>query len=180
MHFRVYKGVENLFYFAAAENAGTDFGKPVRLGIQAGRLRVKGDILGINREAAAPRHGIGAVHIIDIIGFKAIENLDTVLFACLPHIRESLRHTMVRHCDGGHAPVCRTLNNGGRVRQSIKGGKARMQMQLHAFDLRVVRPHRLLSFQDAARVHHHIVIIFGIGNITANRQMVANRYGVND
>ena len=50
MHPGINKGVKYLFHFPTCENAGSDLSQPFRLGIDAGRLGIKGDEFGIQRE----------------------------------------------------------------------------------------------------------------------------------
>ena len=115
MNSGINKSVEHLYDFPTCKNAGADLRKPFRPGIEPSRLRVEGDKLGIQRELAPAQNSTGAVHIVNIICFKAIDDLDLMLLSRFPHVREGLRYTVVCHCNCRHTPVGCPLHHSGGI-----------------------------------------------------------------
>ena len=170
---RVDEGVEHLLYLRAGENDGADLGHAVVHCVEAGRLYIESDKLRIERELALADDGAVAVHVVYKIALLAVDDLDAVLLAGLPHIRESLRDAVVGDGDGGHAPIGRARDDRIRIGERVEGRKARVHMQLDAFFLGIVGADITLAFHDIARVEHHIVIIFGIDYLALDDDMVA-------
>ncbi len=154
------EGVEGALDLSAGKDDGADLGHALVLGVEAGGLDVEGDELGVERELRLADDGGVAVHVVDEVGLHAVDNLDAVLFPGLPHIREGLRHPVVGDSDGGHAPVGRALDGGGGVGERVEGGEAGVKVQLHALDLGLVRAHGAPGLHDAARLEHHVVVVF--------------------
>ena len=174
------KSVEYLFDFPTCKNAGSDLRKPFRLSIEPGRLRVEGNKLGIQRELAPAQNSTGAIHIVNIICFKAIDNLDLMLLSRFPHVREGLCYTVICHCNCRHTPVGCLLYHSGGIGQCIKGGKPRVQMKFHALDFSIVPANRFLPPNNALWIEHHIVVIFRKGHVSVNREMITGVYGLYD
>ncbi len=174
------KGVELLFDLTAREQHRADLGHAVVHGVETGRLDVEGDKLTVQRQLGVADDGAVAVHVVEVIGLHAVDDLDAVLFPGLPHIREGLGHAVVGHGDRGHAPVGRALDDGGRIGEGVHGRKTGVQVQLHALFLGLVGADRLLPLHDVARLEHHVVVEFIIGDLTLDDQMVAGGDLVDD
>ena len=97
-----------------------------------------------------------------------------------PHIRKRLRNTMIRYSNSRHAPIGSPLYHSGRIRQGIEVGKPCMQMEFHTLDFSIIPANCFLSSDNTLRIKHHIVIIFGIGHIPVNREMIAGVDSLND
>ena len=174
------EGVEGLEDPVAREADRADLGHAVRLRVEAGGLDVEGDELGVERQGAFADDGAVAVHVVDVVGLHAVDDLDAVLFARLPHVGEGLGHAVIGHGNGGHAPVGGALDGLLGVGQRVEGGKAGVQMQLHALLLRVVGADDALALDDVARVEHHVVVVFGVDDLALHRQVVAGLHRVDD
>ena len=170
---RVDEGVEHLLYLRAGEDDGTDLGHAVVHRVEAGRLYIEGDKLRIERELALADDGAVAVHVVYEIALLAVDDLDAVLLAGLPHIREGLSDAVIGDGDGGHAPIGRARDDRIRIGERVKGRKARVHMQLDTLFLGIVGADIALALHYIARVEHHIVIIFGIDYLALNDDMVA-------
>ena len=119
-HMRVDKGVKLRLDLAAGKEHRADLSHAIRIEVQAGRLNVKGDELRIKRQRALPVHGERAVHVVDEVALLAVDDLHAVFLRRLPHIRERLRHAVIRHGDGRVAPVGRAGHEVGGVGDGVK------------------------------------------------------------
>ena len=180
VHLWVNKGVEFLYHVPAGEYDRADLRHAVVHGVEPRRLYVERHKLRIYREARFADNGAVAVHIVEIIRFKAVNYLHALFFARLPHIRERLRHAVIRHGDGGHAPVRRALDDGGGIGERVHCGKAGVQMQLHALCRRIVGADHLLCAHDIARIHNKVVVILGVYYLALHDQMIALSDGGDD
>ena len=174
------KGVENLEDLVPGKADGADLGHAVGLGVEAGGLDVEGHKLRVQRQARLADDGAVAVHVVDVVGLHAVDDLDAVLLARLPHVREGLGHAVVRDGDGGHAPVGCPLHDGGGVRQRVQGGEAGVHVQLHALFLRVIRAHIALALHDVPRVQDHVVVVLGVDDLALDDQVVAGTDLIDD
>ena len=166
------EGVEHLFYLRAGENDRAYFGHAVVHRVEAGRLYIEGDKLRIERELALADNGAVAVHVVYKIALLAVDDLDAVLLAGLPHIREGLRDAVVGDGDGGHAPIGCTRDDRIRVGERVESRKARVHVQLDTLFLGIVGTDIALALHDVARVEHHIIVVLGIDYLTLNDDMV--------
>ena len=167
---RVDKGVELRLDLAAGKEHRADLRHAVRIEVQAGRLDVKGDELRIKRQRALSVHGERPVHVVDEVTLLAIDDLHAVFFRRLPHIRERLRHTVIRHGDGRMAPIGRTRHEICGVGDGVERRVARMQMQLHTLFRRVVGSDDLLPLHDVARLEHHVLIVLAVVDLALHTQ----------
>ena len=119
-HVRVDERVKLRFDLAAGEEHRADFRHAVCVQMQAGRLNVKGDELRIERQVALPVHGERAVHVVDKVALLAVDDLHAVFLRRLPHIRERLRHTVIRHGNGRMPPVSRAGHEVGGVGDGVE------------------------------------------------------------
>ena len=174
------EGVELRLYLAAGEDDRTDLGHAVVHCVESRRLDIEGDKLRVERELALADDGVVAVHIVDKVGFHAVDDLDAVLFTGLPHIRKRLRDAVIRHGDGGHAPVRGALYDLCGVGQRVKCREAGVQMQLHAFFLGVVGAYVALALDDVTRVKDHVVVVFAVYYLALHDEMVAHLDLVDD
>ena len=117
---RVDKGVELRLDLAAGKEHRTDLSHAIRIEVQAGRLNVKGDELRIKWQRALPVHGERAVHVVDEVALLAVDDLHAVFLRRLPHIRERLRHAVIRHGDGRVTPVGRAGHEVGGVGDGVE------------------------------------------------------------
>jgi len=169
-HMRVDKGVKLRLDLAAGKEHRADLRHAVRIEVQAGRLDVKGDELRIKRQRALPVHGERAVHVIDEVALLTVDDLHAVFFRRLPHIRERLRHTVIRHGDGRMSPIGRARHEIRGVGDGVERRVARMQVQLHALFRRVVGTDDLLPLHDVARLEHHVFIVFAVIDLALHAQ----------
>ena len=177
---RVHKGVEHLFDLPAGEDHRADLGHAVGLGIEAGGLNVKGHKLRVQGQLALAHDGAVAVHVVDEVALQPVDDLHAVLLPRLPHIREGLGHPMVSDGDGGHAPIGRPLDDGGRVGEGVQGGKTGVHMQLHPLHWGLVGPDIALALHDVPGVQHHVVVILGVDDLPLDDEMVPHVDAVND
>ena len=178
----IHEGIKRREDLAPPEDDRADLGHAVQLGIQAGRFDVEGDKLGIEREVGLANHRGVAVHVIEIIGLEAVDDLDPGVLPRLPHVREGLGHAVVRHRDGGHPPGRGAFHHGLRVGQGVQSGKTRMQMELDPLVLGrgFIRAETLLRLHDVARIEDHVVIELGIVYFTLNEQMIPDADAAQD
>ena len=174
------EGVKLLLYLAAGEYDRAYLGHAVVHGVESRRLDIEGDKLRVKRELALADDGVVAVHIVDEVGFHAVDYLDAVLFPGLPHIRERLRDAVVGHGDGGHTPVRGALHDLRGIGQRVERGEAGVQMQLHALFLGVVGAYVALALDDVARVENHVVVVFAVYYLALHDEMVAHLDLVDD
>ena len=119
-HMRVDERVKFRLDLAAGEEHRADLRHAVRVQVQAGRLDIEGDKLRVERQVALPVHGERAVHVVDEVALLAVDDLHAVFLRRLPHIRERLRHAVIRHGDGRVAPVGRAGHEVGGVGDGVK------------------------------------------------------------
>ena len=169
-HVRVDERVKLRFDLAAGEEHRADLRHAVRVQVQAGRLNVKGDELRIERQVALPVHGERAVHVVDEIALLTVDDLHAVFLRRLPHVRECLRHAVIRHGDGRVAPVGRAGHEVGGVGDGVERRVAGMQVQLHALLRRVVGANDLLALHDVARLEHHVLVVLAVVDLALNAQ----------
>ena len=179
-HLRVDKGVELTDDLAAGEDHRADLGHTVVRGVETGGLDIKGDKFRVERQLALADDGAVAVHVVEEIALDAVDDLDVVLLSGLPHIREGLRHTVVRHGDGGHAPVFGARDDRLRIGQRVEGGKARVHVQLDAFLLRLVGAYVFLPLHDVAGIDDDIVVVFAEDDLALDEQVLADLDSVDD
>ena len=179
-HLRIDEGVEFLSDLAAGEDHRADLGHAVALRVEAGGLNVKGDKFGIERQLALADDGAVAVHVVEKITFDAVDDLDVVLLARLPHVREGLRHAVVRHGDGGHAPVFRARDDRLGVGQRVEGGKARVHVQLDAFFRRLVGAYVLFPLHNIAGIDDDVVVVFAEDDLALDEEVLADLDRVDD
>ena len=157
-HAGVDEGVELLQDLAAAEADRADLRHAAGAEMEARGLDVEGDVLLVEREVVArAAGGKHAVHVVDEIALHAVDDLDAVLLRGLPHIGERLRAAVVGHGDGRVAPLGGALDEIAGVGQRVHGGKAGVQVQLHALVRGSVLPDDGPGLDDAARFEHHVV-----------------------
>ena len=179
-HLRVNKGVELAHDLPAGEDHRSDLGHAVALRVEAGRFDIEGDKLGVEPQAALADDGAVAVHVVGEVALHAVDDLHTVLLPRRPHVREGLRHAVVCHGDGRHAPVGRALDDLVRVGERVECGKAGVHVQLHAFFLRLVRADLLFTLHDMARVDHEIVVVLAEDDLALHEQVHALFHRVGD
>ena len=119
-HMRVDERVKFRLDLAAGEEHRADLRHAVRVQVQAGRLDIEGDKLRVERQVALPVHGERAVHVVDEVALLAVDDLHAVFLRRLPHIRERLRHAVIRHGDGRVAPVGRAGHEVGGVGDGVE------------------------------------------------------------
>ena len=173
VHLGVHKGVEHLFDFAAGEDDRADLGHAVVHGVQAGGLNIKGHKFRVQGQLALAHDGAVAVHVVYIVTFQTVNDLDAVLFSRLPHVREGLGHAVVGDGDGGHAPVGRPFYNSRRVRQRVQGGETGVHVQLHPLFRGVVRADVPLALHNVPGVQHHVLVVLAVNDLALDHQMVA-------
>ena len=169
-HVRVDERVKLRLHLAAGKEHRTDLRHAVCVQVQAGRLDVKGDELRIERQVALPVHGERAVHVVDEIALLTVDDLHAVFLRRLPHIRERLRHTVVRHGNGRMPPVSRAGHEVGGVGDGVERRIAGMQVQLHALLRRIVGADDLLPLHDVARLEHHVLVVLAVVDLALNAQ----------
>ena len=128
VHPGVGEGVEFFQNLAAAEDHRADLGHAVVHGVEARGLDVEGHEFRVQRQGTLAVDGAVAAHIVHKIALAAVDYLHAVLFAGLPHVRESLHHAVVRHRDGGHAPVGGSGHYVRGLGESVQRGKARVHV----------------------------------------------------
>ena len=119
-HMRVDERVKLRLDLAAGEEHRADLRHAVRVQVQAGRLDIEGDKLRVERQVALPVHGERAVYVVDEIALLAVDDLHAVFLRRLPHIRERLRHAVIRHGNGRVAPVGRAGHEVGGVGDGVE------------------------------------------------------------
>ena len=119
-HVRVDERVKLRLNLAAGEEHRADLRHAVRVQVQAGRLDIEGNKLRVERQVALPVHGERAVHVVDEVALLAVDDLHAVFLRRLPHIRERLRHAVIRHGDGRVAPVGRAGHEVGGVGDGVE------------------------------------------------------------
>ena len=119
-HVRVDERVKLRLDLAVGEEHRANLRHAVRVQVQAGRLDIEGNKLRIERQVALPVHGERAVHVVDEIALLAVDDLHAVFLRRLPHIRERLRHAVIRHGDGRVAPVGRAGHEVGGVGDGVE------------------------------------------------------------
>ena len=119
-HMRVDERVKLRLHLAAGKEHRADLRHAVCVQVQAGRLDVEGDELRIQRQIALPVHGERAVHVVDKVALLAVDDLHAVFLRRLPHIRERLRHTVIRHGNGRMPPVSRACHEVGGVGDGVE------------------------------------------------------------
>ena len=121
-------------------------------------------------------NGKGAVNIVHKIALKAVDYLDSVLFARFPHIRKSLQNSVIgdRYCR--MAPISGALYYLGRLGERVKGGKTRMYMKLDPLFLGIVGANMLLALHDMPRLDDHILVIAAVIDNAGDNDVVALVY----
>ena len=119
-HVRVDERVKLRLDLAAGEEHRANLRHAVRVQVQAGRLDIEGNKLRVERQVALPVHGERAVHVVDEVALLAVDDLHAVFLRRLPHIRERLRHAVIRHGDGRVAPVGRAGHEVGGVGDGVE------------------------------------------------------------
>ena len=112
-------------------NDGTDFDDLIILRGQAGGFQIECHISIVKGHIPAAVNYDPVIHIVDIISFAAIQDLDARLGCRFHSIREGLRHAVIRNGDGPVSPGSRLLDRIGSHRQGIHIAHHRMQMQLY-------------------------------------------------
>ena len=163
------KGLERFDDFAVFENNGADLGDGVARNLEAGRFNVEAADLARKIAVLRSVYSNAVVDIVEKIALAAVKDFNFTL-AGMPGVREALCHTVVGNGDGGHSPLDRALDGGGRVGQRVHVGHARVQMQLHALFLRRVLALLVLDLHDVLRVELHILAIEGKLHAPADAQ----------
>ena len=169
-HSRVDKGLKAVQNLSVRNDHRADFGHAVRAFVEAGRFNIDGREFRLRRQIGAAVEDL----VLRLkVCFHPVDDLDAVFFPVLPHVRESLGHSVVGHRNGRHPPVGSPFEECLRLGQRVKRGKTGVHMQLYALLGRVVRAHGLSALDDAARVKHHVVVKFGIADFSLHGQMIA-------
>ena len=180
VHAGVNEGVERFFNLASCINNRAYLGHAVEACVEAGGLNIEGHHFVVHISVAAAVNGKTSVHVVDKIALAAVDDLNAVLFAGLPHIGECLQNAVVCDGYGRVSPICRALNYSGWVGQSIERGETGMRMQLNALFLGVIRAYVFLSDNYVFRLKDYILVIAAVGNKAVYYEMIADVYLVDD
>ena len=180
MHTGVNEGVKRFFYLASGIDNSSYFGHAVGACVEAGGLNIEGHHFVVHISVAAAVNGKTSVHVVDKIALAAVDDLNAVLFAGLPHIGECLQNAVVCDGYGRVSPICRALYHGSRIGQSVERGKTGMHMQLNALFLGVIRAYIFLSDNYVFRLKDNILVIAAVGNKAVYYEVIADVYLVDD
>ncbi len=166
---RVNEGLEAAHFLSILQNHRADLNDPVVTGGQARGFQVEGHEFLVEIHVLVPVDNDPVVHVVDIISFTAVEDLNDLVRSrhlrgllslhAVQRVGEGLTAAVVGDGDGPMAPGRRLLD--GRVRggQGIHVGHGGVQVQLHPLG-----PHRLvLPLGQGARLHgvgleHHLIL----------------------
>ena len=133
------------------------------LSVQAGGLDVEADDLAVKGGGSLPVNGNPIVHVVDKVGFHAVEKFD--LFGRVPGVWEGLSHPVVGDGDGRVAPGLRPLDHvpvraqlGPHAGKGIHGGHGGVEVELHPLLRGGVLLHLLLRRSDGHRLQHHVAV----------------------
>ena len=182
------KGLEAVLLHAALQHHGADLNNFIRPGAEAGGLQVKGHIfLAEGHLLIAVNHN-AVIHIVDIVAFAAIEDLDILVGAChlglarrLHGIGEGLGHAVVGDGDGSVPPGRRLLDGCGGIGQGVHVAHGGMQMQLHPlFPGGGILPLGHGTGHDGVGLEHHIVFKPVLDELALHPQDGAHLHGIED
>ena len=117
----IYKGLEAVNFLAVLHDNGADFNDAIGFGRQAGGFQVKGYKFLIKRHLLLTVNHNAIIHIVDIVAFTAIEDLNGFIGAChlgwafpiLDHMQcigKRLAAAVICDSNGFMSPSCRLLN----------------------------------------------------------------------
>ena len=162
---RRHEGVEAVGNLPVFQYHRADLNDDLILLVQSGGLNVKADDLPVEGLTDLPVDGHPVVHVVDVVGLHAEENLH--LLGRVPRVGEGVGHAVVGDGDGGMAPFLQTLDGvfrhrriglGPHRRQCVHGGHGGVEMELHPLLLRRVHPHRLFRLGHGHRLQHHVAV----------------------
>ncbi len=138
---RVHKGLEPIQLLPIFQNHRADLDNPVRPGGQSRGFQIEGHKFLIEGHIFFAMDHDPVVHVVDIIPFAAVQDLDGLVGArhlggLLPlhtvqRVGKGLAAAVVRNGDGLVAPGGGLLDGGGGVGQGVHVGHDGVQVQLH-------------------------------------------------
>ncbi len=139
---RVHEGLEPVHLFSLFEDDGTDLDDPVGTGRKARGFQVEGHIFLVEGHILRAMNHDAVVHVIDIVAFAAVEDLDSLVgaghlgstlpvFHHMQRIRKGLAAAVVGDGDGLVSPGGSLLDGGLGAGEGIHVRHGGMQVQLH-------------------------------------------------
>ena len=184
---RVDEHLERVDHLAAPHDGRADLDDRVVLRAESCRFKVERDKFVVEVEIPVAVDGDAVVHVVDIISFAAIEDLDVLvrpgdlgLGRGFHRIGEGLRAAVVGDGDGAVAPACRALDGLAGLGQGVHCGHGRVQMQLDALVRRGVNALRRGDLQDRVRLHDHLVVIAVERHLALDLHPHSGLYAVED
>ena len=139
---RVNKGLETVDFLAVLHDDGTDFDDGIVPGGKSGGFQIKGNKFVVEGNILAAVNHDPVIHIVDVVAFAAVEDLDGIIRSChlgrtlpilhgMKRIGKGLAAAVIGDGNGPMSPCSCLLDSGRSDRQGIHGAHIGMQVQFH-------------------------------------------------